>query len=63
MRVTDMTIAKSYRKSNANVRPCYEIGTDHRQSFVHVVHLQSMLSLLQLALKLGSLVTNGCSAQ
>ena len=63
MCVTDMTIANSYEKSNADVGPYYEIGSDHRQSFVHRVHLQSMLSLLELALKLGSLVTNGCSTQ
>lgn len=33
----DMTIANSYKKSNVDVRPCCEIGTDHRQSFVHVI--------------------------
>lgn len=59
----DVTIANSYKQSNADARCYYAIGTDRRQLLGHVVHLQSMLSLLELALKLGSLVTNGCSTQ
>lgn len=59
----DVTVSSSYEKSSGGVGPYYAVGTDHRQPFVHIIHLQSVLSLLELALELGSLVTNGCSTQ
>lgn len=59
----EMNIANSYEENNADVRPYCETSTEHRQYFMHIVHLQSMLSLLVRALKPGSVIINGCSTQ
>lgn len=53
---TRVSVANCYQRSNADVSPRYEIGTDPRQFFVRTVHILSMLGFLEWALNLGSLV-------